>query len=290
MKKQLKYYIIGLLVLTGLTACLDEKGVFEENGSYGIVELVLPARSTSTPYAVKTTTVEVEDIVELPVEINYTGINGAPQDVQVTIAIDDAAVAIYDATDKSKTILALPANLYELPASNTVTIPKGQKTAVYIIKLKPKTFDLTKSYALGVKIVSASAGIVSGNYSTGIYNLPVKSPWEGIYTVTIDWNLPESLADYRQYFPETLADIELKTQGPGIVRAPIIGDLFGGTTDFKFNPDATVGVAFSATTFQNVTVIESHSDVNTLTFSHKTSFSHASYGDFELRETYVQVK
>jgi hypothetical protein len=172
MKKQLKYYIIGVLALIGLSACLDEEGVFKENGSYGIVELALPARSTSTPYAVKTTTIAVEDIVELPVEINYTGVNGASQEVQVALAIDDATIAIYDKSGKT---VALPAGSYELPASNTVTIPKGQKTAVYIIKLKPKTFDLTQSYALGVKIVSASAGIVSGNYSTGIYKLTVQN-------------------------------------------------------------------------------------------------------------------
>jgi hypothetical protein len=286
MKRQIKYYILAALAVIGLSSCLEDEGVFKENGSSGIVELQLPARSTSTPYAVKTTTIEVEDIVELPVEVNYTGVNGAPRDVEVQLAIDDAAVSTYS-TDGS--VIAVPADAYELPASNTVIIPKGQKTAVYTIRLKPKALDLTKSYALGVKIVSASAGTVSGNYSTGIYRLPIKSPWEGSYNVTIDWELPESLADYQQYFPETF-ETELTTEGPGIVKSDAIGDLFGGSTYYQFNPDASVTVTFSATTFTGVTIVESHADIDNLTFSHKTSFSHPSYGDFVLIEQYEKIE
>jgi hypothetical protein len=176
MKTTINYYIIALLTLIGsflgFTSCLNEDGVFEENGNHSIVELVLPARSTSTPYAVKTITVAATaDVVELPVEINFTGVNGTPDDVQVTLSIDDAAVAIYDNTG---TTVALPASNYELPASNVVTIAKGKKQATYIIKLKPQSFDTSKAYALGVKITNASAGTISGNYSTGIYKLSVQ--------------------------------------------------------------------------------------------------------------------
>jgi hypothetical protein len=172
MKTTMKYYIIAALALLSFSSCLNEDGVFEDNGAHSIVELVLPARSTSTPYAVKTITVSATaEVVELPVEINFTGVDGTPTDVQVTLAIDDAAVAIYDKTGKT---IALPASNYELPASNVVTIAKGQKHAIYTIKLKPQHFDATKTYALGVKIAGASAGTVSGNYSTGIYKLTVK--------------------------------------------------------------------------------------------------------------------
>lgn len=153
----------------GFTSCLNEDGVFEDNGSSGIVELVLPARSTSTPYAVKTITLTGESTTELPVTLNYTGVNGAPQDVQITLEITPAAVAAYD---KSGETAVLPANAYELPASsNVVTIPKGGKEAVYTIKIVPGTLEPGKAYALGVTITNASAGIISGNYSTGIYKV-----------------------------------------------------------------------------------------------------------------------
>jgi hypothetical protein len=174
----MKKYTYTLLLSFPLLffSCLKEEGVFKENGSYGIVELDLAARSTSTPYAIRNTTIEVEDEVDLIVKVNYTGVNGAPEDVQVTLVIDSVAVAIQYPNNST---IAVPDGAYELPASNVITIPKGEKTAAYTIKIKPRLFDLTKSYALGVKIASATAGTISGNYSTGIYTLPVKSPWEG---------------------------------------------------------------------------------------------------------------
>jgi hypothetical protein len=285
-KVYIKYCAAAVLTVFGFSSCLDDEGVFKENGSSGIIELVLPARTTSTPYAVKTTTVEVEDVMELPVEVNYTGVNPAPQDIEVELVIVDEAIAIYD---PSGTTLALPASNYELPASNVITIPKGQKKAVYTVKLKPKTFDLTKLYALAIKIARASSGIVSGNYSTGIYSLPVKSPWEGTYTYLVDWILPSSLSSYQQYFPTEYEGESVTTQGPGIVRHQYVGDLFSGWTNYIFYPDETVGVEFSVTTFTGVEVLESHADINTLTFSHKTKFSHASYGDFVLIEQYTKT-
>ena len=285
MKKYISF-ILATLALAGLNSCLNDDAVFEDNGSNGIVELTLPARTTSTSYSVRTTTIEVKDVIELPIVVNYTGINGAPTDVQVTLAIDDAAVSKYDASGST---LPLPAKNYELPSSNVITIHKGEKTATYTIKLKPKLFDLTKSYALGVKIASASAGAISGNYSTGIYSLPVKSPWEGKYRVTINWDFSGStLGSYAQYYPETI-ETQLKTQGPGIVRGSGIGDLFGGTTDYKFNSDGTIGFTTSSVNIKSITVLESRYDINSLTFYHKTSFKHPTYGDLVLEETYTRI-
>jgi hypothetical protein len=175
MKTRITYYLIAVLTLTaplGFTACLEEDSVYEDNGNHSIVELVLPARSTSTPYAVKTVAVAASAAsVELPVEVNFTGVDGTPEDVQVTLALDNAAVAIYDTTGAT---VALSASYYELPASNVVTIPKGQKNATYTIKLKPQGLNTSRAYALGVKITNTSVGIISGNYSTGIYKLSVK--------------------------------------------------------------------------------------------------------------------
>jgi hypothetical protein len=170
MKRYIQTLVIFALPLL-FASCLNEEGVFQDNGSYGIVELTLPARTTSTSFSVKSTTIEVQDEFILTVTVNYTGVNGAPEDVRVTLAIEDAAVATQYPTGS---VTALPDSFYELPASNVVTILKGGKTATYDIKLKPRLFDLTKSYALGVKIAGATVGTISGNYSTGIYLLRIK--------------------------------------------------------------------------------------------------------------------
>jgi hypothetical protein len=166
--KKYTYILLSFALL--FSSCLKEEGVFEENGSYGIVELDLAARSTSTPYAIRSTTIKAAAAAELTVKVNYTGVYGAPEDVQVTLAIDNAAVS---KQYPNASTIAVPDNAYELPASNVVTIPKGGKTATYIIKINSSLFDPAKSYALGVKIASATAGTISSNYSTGIYTLTV---------------------------------------------------------------------------------------------------------------------
>lgn len=85
MKKIFEFFLLILIPLVSFSSCLEDEPVFRENGSSGIVELQLPARPTSTPYAVKTTTVEVKDTLKLPIVVNYTGVNGAPENVKVTI-------------------------------------------------------------------------------------------------------------------------------------------------------------------------------------------------------------
>jgi hypothetical protein len=280
-KVYIKYCAITVLSILGLGSCLDDKGTFEDNGSSGIVELVLPARTTSTPFAVKTTTIEVEDVIELPVEVNYTGVNPAPQDIRIELAVDDDAVAVYDPSGKT---LALPASNYELPASNVIVIPKGQKKAVYLIKLKPKTFDLTKSYALAVKIVSASLGTVSGNYSTGIYNLPVKSPWEGLYTVNYKWYVGGGAGSADESYTET--EIKLTTAGPGILQATYVGSWFSGYTQYTIYPDAVDVLVYSGSV-RATGVVESEVDAGNLTF--RVNYWFIAPTSYQLEETYTRT-
>jgi hypothetical protein len=278
--KNIKYYLFAILI-TSFTSCLEGDPIFEDGGSAGIVELDLAARTTSTSYAVRSNVIEVEDAVELPVVVNYTGVNGAPQDVQVTLSIDDAIISTYGGG-----LSALPTDYYELPASNVVTIPKGQKKATYTIKLKPRLFDLTKSYALGVKIVSATAGTISGNYSAGVYSIPVKSPWEGIYDVHYKWYAGAGYGTADEEYDET--EISLSTVGPGVLEAKYIGVWFSGATRYTFYPDKTVGVAaYNGSTIYATTVIESSADPDNLTFKVKWSFP-ASNG-YVLEETYVKI-
>jgi hypothetical protein len=282
MKKYSIYYLFAIFAVTGLSSCLEGEPVFEDGESTGIVELSLPARTTATPYAVKTTTIEVVDEVELPIEVNYTGVDGAPQDVQVTLAIDDAAIAKYDASGAT---LALPASSYELPSSNVITIPKGQKKAVYTIKVRPKTLDLTKSYALGVKIANASSGIISGNYSTGIYSLPVKSPWEGTYDVTYIWHIGGGAGTEDETYEEK--GVVLSTAAPGVVEARYVGYWFNGYTRYTFFPDSSIGVFVYSGSDRTTGVIESHANIDNKTFHVRYWFIAPT--SYELEEIYVKT-
>lgn len=173
MKKYIAYFAIMALALTGFTSCLEGEPPFKDNGNYGIVELDLAARTTTTPFAIRNVSRGTAEVIEIPVVVNYTGVNGTPEDVQVTLGLDNAAVTAYAAAT-STTVVILPEGSYELPASNTVTIPKGEKNATYTIRVASASLEPATAvavYGVGVKIVSATGGTISGNYSTGVYRL-----------------------------------------------------------------------------------------------------------------------
>jgi hypothetical protein len=181
MKNYKIIYFALLALIAGFSSCTKEDGVYAENGSSGIVELAdLPSRTSSTAYASVTKSFDAVTEVDCPILINYTGVDGAPEDVTVTLAFD---ATIVDAMSSSTAVLTnLDASLYTVP-SYSVIIPKGQKQATMHIKLKTSAFDFSKSYALGVVIKSTSAGTVSGNYGKGLFKINAKNAYDGIYTV-----------------------------------------------------------------------------------------------------------
>ncbi|MDR2389855.1 MAG: DUF1735 domain-containing protein [Tannerellaceae bacterium] len=161
------------LALLLLSACLPQEALFEENGSHSIVELynLSSNRSASSEYGSRDLS-ELEyvhlskDGFEFPVIVNFTGVNGTPEDVTVELSIDESIVTALDAGIYT----VLPASAYILPASNTVTIAKGTNRAEYLIRVNPGPLeDLTKTYGIGIKITHVSQGTLSQNFSSGAY-------------------------------------------------------------------------------------------------------------------------
>jgi len=181
MKKYLKLYSVVLaLVMCLFTSCLKEDNLFTDDGNggaNGILELSeLAPRASSTAYAaVVSKSFDAVAEVDVPISVNFTGVNGAPQDVTVEMAINNSAV-----TNTAHTVL--PTSLYTIPSS-TLTIKKGQKTANFIIKVKAASFNFALTYALGIQIKSASVGKVSGNYGTGVFVFTSKNQWDGVYSI-----------------------------------------------------------------------------------------------------------
>ncbi len=174
-----------------ITSCAKEDNIFTDDGNggaNGIVELGdLAPRATSTAFAAAIPNSYDAEIVtvDLPITVNYSGVNGAPEDVTVTMAISNDVTTAFN-TGFATTYQSMPTRLYTVP-SYTVTIPKGKKSATFIIKVLPSSFtaaDLSLKYAFGIKIASTSKGIVSGNYGSGLWPITVKNKYDGVYSVT----------------------------------------------------------------------------------------------------------
>ncbi|RZK55306.1 MAG: DUF1735 domain-containing protein [Pedobacter sp.] len=181
MKRYLKLY--GAILVLGIslfTSCAKEADQFTNDGNggaNGIVELAdLVPRASSTAFASVTKSFLSQPEVDCPIVVNYTGVNGAPEDVTITLGLDNSIVA----TNTALTVL--PESLYT-PSSFTLTIPKGQKSATLNLKLKTSQFNFALTYALGIKILSTSSGILSRNYGSGIFIIGAKNAYDGVYTV-----------------------------------------------------------------------------------------------------------
>jgi hypothetical protein len=177
MKTNLKSIALAL-AFGSLTACLPDDALFTDNGSNSIVELynLSSNRAASEEYGSRDLSdldyVTISDTeFEFPVIVNFTGANGTPEDVTIELAIDETIAA----SVSNGIYTVLPKSAYALPSSNTVTIPKGTNRINYTIKVHASLLSDGQTYALGVKIVSASKGTISKNFSAGAYyfKLPI---------------------------------------------------------------------------------------------------------------------
>lgn len=215
-----------LLTAATFASCTKEDGVFDSDSAGGIVELSdLPARANSTVYSVSSKSFDVLAAAEFPVTVNYTGAAGAPQDITIQMAIDTNFVNTYNTAQNTK-YDRLTADMYTVD-SYTLTIPKGSKTATFMIRLNTSAFNFDLSYALGITIKSASAGTISGNYGTGIFRVAAKNEYEADYTVT-GWFFHPTAG---REIDETKT---LSTAGLNTCNAPL-GDL--GSSDYNFDFD-----------------------------------------------------
>ncbi|MCJ0741830.1 DUF1735 domain-containing protein [Pedobacter montanisoli] len=242
MKNFIKYTAVLAFLTGSLTSCLKDKTMIGPD-SPGAIKNVIEFKNiggiksgTSAPYALyipftldpTATTAEFEGIV------NYAGTDVAPNDITVNIAADPAMIATYNAGVSGANYAQLAATSYSFPS--TVTIPKGQREAKFKISVKPNTFDATKENALALRITSASTGTISGNFGAVIFSMPLKSIWQGTYTVRFNNNyggIDVNIGDF------TETGVKLETVGPNKLQTQYAANTYSGYTQYQFNGNNT---------------------------------------------------
>ncbi len=189
----MKNYIFKIsVVLFGLvwTSCLDDsRYALDPSTSNNIIEFLdssVPTNPSGAIYPVYTNTTEIvpEFLLELPV--SFSGPNGNSQDIELTLAVDPSALAAYNQQMQDElggsTYTMMPDNYYSF-TNTTVTIPKGQTKASVSLSVFPDQFDLTKNFAVPIRIVSASTGILSAHFSVALIAVVVKNEFDGVYDI-----------------------------------------------------------------------------------------------------------
>jgi hypothetical protein len=172
------------------TSCLDDsKYALDPSTSNNIIEFLdssVPTNPSGAIYPVYTNTTEIvtEYTVDLPV--SFSGPNGNSEDIQLTLAVDPAALAAYNKQMEDdlggSTYTMMPDSYYSF-TDVSVTIPKGQTKASVSVTVFPDQFDLTKNFVVPIRIVSASSGIISAHFSVALVAVVVKNEYDGIYDI-----------------------------------------------------------------------------------------------------------
>lgn len=196
--KNIKTTLLLLLLIIGFTSCVKEDPVFDPDDSPNIIEIRDNLSGIDSPlgavFPAYRGSYDIRPEIDVQFVIKYAGKDVAPQDIVVNLAMDPTARVIYNAwfnENEDPEHLEpdvdeydeLPTDLYTL-ITPTVTIPKGEREAVALIRLKTTQFDLTRNYGIGLKITSTSFGTISGNHSLVIFNPAAKNRYDAVYNLT----------------------------------------------------------------------------------------------------------
>jgi|GEM_PF-706271 len=111
--------------------------------------------------------------------VNYASKTVAPNDVVVTLAVDDAARVAYNAshTDQYE---KMPDSLFKFTTTQ-VTVKAGQSYSDLVnVTFYPNKINSSKSYMLPITITNASGVNISGNFGTIYYHV-IGNPLAGDY-------------------------------------------------------------------------------------------------------------
>ena len=251
MKKVQINILLSFALLAGLSSCLkkDAMNIDPDAGTKNVIEFAnsgdnLASASSKYPrFFADLGTVNSGQVAAFKLNINYSGVETASQDITVNLALDTAALSLYNTTDGTHYMVP-PASVYKFPTS--VVISKGKQLAQADVTITiSNDFDFNESYAVPLKISSASAGTVSNNFGSAIYSFGGRNKYDGIYR--IKGNVTHPTAAYTGPF---LAEEEtFKTTGAasiGMEAQPFFNNgtlsYFGVSPVFTVNADNSVTV------------------------------------------------
>jgi hypothetical protein len=278
MKKLINYFLALFAVTLG--SCLDDdKAVLDPSGSNNIIEFAdmsVPSSPAGSVYPAYSNSFVLAPQVELIQEVNFAGPNGNDRDIQLTLAVDPAALELYNKHMhdglygkpglNGTEFDLMPTENYTIPNLN-VTIPKGQTRAQISITVFPEKFDFSKNFAIPLRIVSASSGIISKNFSVAILGIGVRNNYDGIYeimggSITRNSATGPDLVLGGPYDPNL--ELELKTLGSNTVSIEPVwkdGSGIGGITGTQLAINQTTN-AVTVTSTGNATLKNTPGTIN----------------------------
>ena len=176
-------------LLLGLSSCLkkDAMNIDPDAGTKNVVEFantgdnVSGSLSTYPRFTSDLGAVAAGKSVEFNINVSYSGVDAAPEDINVTLAVDTSALNLYN-TQNGSSYVTPPTSIYTF--SDAVVIKKGTHLSqVKVTVTNNSNFDFSVNYGLPLKIASASRGTISSNFGKAIYSFSARNNYDGVYTM-----------------------------------------------------------------------------------------------------------
>ena len=195
--------ILPLIAAVALPACLKDKPNTDFTGTqHTYIAEITTSSINSSPNApsgglafingatLNFATVSGLDTVSFTV--NVASDFPPTKDVGITLAVDPAALATYNASGPATVFEAFPDSTFTF-ATKTGTVKAGSRLDTFYVVFDADKIDPTHSYMLPITITSATGGaIISGNLQTIFFHV-IGNPIAGTYTWDFTrWNATDS--------------------------------------------------------------------------------------------------
>jgi len=156
--------LISAAVLS-LSSCLKDPRLVDFSTVTPVVNFPLGGTENFGADAVtETPDTDANGTIVLQFSVDIASVKAPTTATTVTLAIDNTIVTSYNALGGAVTYLPMPAGTFVFASPTTVTIPAGQHTAIVSVTFYKNLLNPSSSYMLPIKIASASAGTISGNF------------------------------------------------------------------------------------------------------------------------------
>jgi len=170
-------FIIGTIVLlVSLNSCVKDRNASATDFSHLQNHVVLMNSGSASISA--SNVAFNSDTTTLTIMANLTSVNPPTSPVKVTIGVDAAQIAAYNAAHNTEFVV-LPDSAYTL-ATTILTVPAGQQYATTTISFYKSKVDPSLSYMLPISIKDASGNALSSNENTRYFNI-IGNPIAGNY-------------------------------------------------------------------------------------------------------------
>jgi hypothetical protein len=183
MKMKKKIYLFATILLSAvalsLSSCLKDSRFVDLSKVGTIVEFPTGGQ---TNFGQDAETSSADTIIQ-QYAVNIASPTVPTTATTVTLSVNDPAIiSAYNAAYTAVSYLPMPQGSYTV-SPTSLTVPAGQRSAVFTVTLYKNQLDPSKSYMLPVAIKSAGGLNISGNMGVHYFHF-IGNPFAGSYT----WN------------------------------------------------------------------------------------------------------